>query len=429
MAGIDSKTLEALATAYDDADELAEFREQFHFPVSRSGETLYFVGNSLGLQPKATRAAIEQELDDWARFGVEGHMDAKHPWLPYHEEVRETLARTVGAQPHEVVAMNSLTTNLHLLMVSFYRPTRTRYKIVIEDTAFPSDSYAMKSQLAFHAPHAGFNSEQGLIRLKPRAGESTLRTEDILKTIDENKDSIALLLLGGVNYLTGQLFDIPTITRFGHDRGIMVGWDLAHAAGNIDLKLHTWNCDFAAWCSYKYLNSGPGAVAGAFVHERHTSNPSLPRFAGWWGNDPATRFKMGPDFVPVASADAWQLSNPPVLALAPLRVSLEIFDKATMGALRAKSVRLTGFLEQALRQSAMNSRMQILTPTDADARGAQLSLVVQGATRATAKVLHDRGVFCDFREPNVIRVAPTPLYNSFTDCVKLAKVMGEVFSA
>lgn len=429
MAGIDSKTLEALATAYDDADELAEFREQFHFPVSKTGETLYFVGNSLGLQPKATRAAIEQELDDWARFGVEGHMDAKHPWLPYHEEVRETLARTVGAQPHEVVAMNSLTTNLHLLMVSFYRPTRARYKIVIEDTAFPSDSYAMKSQIAFHAPHAGFNAEQGLIRLKPRAGESTLRTEDILKTIDENKDSIALLLLGGVNYLTGQLFDIPTITRFGHDRGIMVGWDLAHAAGNIDLKLHSWNCDFAAWCSYKYLNSGPGAVAGAFVHERHTSNPSLPRFAGWWGNDPATRFKMGPDFVPVASADAWQLSNPPVLALAPLRVSLEIFDKATMGALRAKSVRLTGFLEQALRQSAMNSRMQILTPTDADARGAQLSLVVQGATRATSKILHERGVFCDFREPNVIRVAPTPLYNSFTDCVKLAKVMGEVFSA
>ncbi len=429
MSGLDSRTLETLATAYDAADELADIREQFHFPVSKSGETLYFVGNSLGLQPKATRAAIEQELDDWARFGVEGHMDAKHPWLPYHEEVRETLARTVGAQPHEVVAMNSLTTNLHLLMVSFYRPTRTRFKIVIEDTAFPSDSYAMKSQLAFHAPHAGFRAEDGLIRLKARPGESTLRTEDILKTIDENKDSIALLLLGGVNYLTGQLFDIPTITRFGHDRGIMVGWDLAHAAGNIDLKLHSWNCDFAAWCSYKYLNSGPGAVAGAFVHERHTSDRTLPRFTGWWGNDPATRFKMGPDFVPVASADAWQLSNPPVLALAPLRVSLEIFDAATMAALRAKSVRLTGFLEQALRQSAMNSRMQILTPTDADARGAQLSLVVQGATRATAKTLHDRGVFCDFREPNVIRVAPTPLYNSFTDCVKLAEVMGEVFSA
>ena len=418
---------ETFARQRDGEDRLRSFRGLFHFPRSSAGEPLYFVGNSLGLQPKATRAAVDQELEDWAQFGVEGHFEARHPWLPYHEEVRETLARVVGALPREVVAMNSLTTNLHLLMVSFYRPTRERYQSVIEDTAFPSDSYAVQSQLDFHQARAGFNRVGGLIRLRAREGESALRTEDILAVIDRQASSIALLLLGGVNYLTGQYFDLPAITRFARDRGIVVGWDLAHAAGNIELKLHDWDCDFAAWCSYKYLNSGPGAVAGAFVHERHLGDRTLPRFAGWWGNDPATRFKMGPEFVPVESADAWQLSNPPVLALAPLRVSLEIFDRAKMPALRAKSIALTNYLEESLNGSAIRDRIRILTPRDSAHRGAQLSLEIDGATPATARRLHERGVFCDFREPNVIRVAPTPLYNSFHDVWRLVHVFDDVF--
>lgn len=418
---------EDFAHRCDAEDSLRSFRDLFHFPRAPAGKPLYLVGNSLGLQPKATRAAVDQELEDWAEFGVEGHVAARHPWLPYHEEVRATLARVVGGLPREVVAMNSLTTNLHLLMVSFYRPTRERYQIVIEDSAFPSDSYAVQSQLDFHHGRAGFDRDHGLIRLKPRDGESTLRTDDILEAIELQSSSIALLLLGGVNYLTGQYFDLPAITRFARDRGIVVGWDLAHAAGNVNLQLHDWDCDFAAWCSYKYLNAGPGAVAGAFVHERHLRDRTLPRFAGWWGNDPATRFKMGPEFVPVDSADAWQLSNPPVLALAPLRVSLEIFERATMPALRAKSIALTNYLEQLLKASAIHERLRILTPPKSADRGAQLSLEIDGATPATSRLLHERGVFCDFREPDVIRVAPAPLYNSFHDVWRLVRVLNEVF--
>jgi kynureninase len=422
-----NRTTEEYARQCDSADPLAGYRAQFHFPRLPSGEPLYFVGNSLGLQPKSARSAIEQELDDWAALGVEGHFEAKHPWLPYHEEVRDMLGRLVGAQPREVVAMNSLTTNLHLLMVSFYRPTRERFKIVIEDTAFPSDSYAVQSQLDFHAPRSGFSAKQGLIRLRPRAGESTLRTADIIELLEKQSSSIALLLLGGVNYLTGQFFDIPAVTAFAREKGITVGWDLAHAAGNVELQLHDWGCDFAAWCSYKYLNAGPGAVASAFVHERHLRDRTLPRFAGWWGNDPATRFKMGPDFVPVESADAWQLSNPPVLALAPLRASLEIFDRATMRALRAKSVALTGYLEELLHASTIRARVRMVTPSLPDERGAQLSLEVDAGRPETARRLHERGVFCDFREPNVIRVAPVPLYNSFHDVWRLVRVLDEVF--
>jgi kynureninase len=421
------RVTEDFARRCDAEDPLRSFRDLFHFPRTAAGEPMYFVGNSLGLQPKAARAAVEQELDDWAALGVEGHLAAKHPWLPYHEEVRENLARVVGGQPVEVVAMNSLTTNLHLLMISFYRPTRERYKIVIEDTAFPSDSYAVQSQLDFHHRPAGFDPKLGLIRLKARDGESALRTEDIIDVIESQSSSIALLLLGGVNYLTGQFFDIPAITAVGRKAGIVVGWDLAHAAGNVELKLHDWDCDFAAWCSYKYLNSGPGAVAGAFVHERHVRDRTLPRLTGWWGNDPAERFKMGPDFVPVQSADAWQLSNPPVLALAPLRASLEIFDRATMPALRDKSIALTGYLEELLRGSAIGDRIRILTPATPLDRGAQLSLEVNGATPATARTLHERGVFCDFREPDVIRVAPVPLYNSFHDVWRLVRVLNDVF--
>lgn len=461
---------ESFARTLDESDPLHGFREQFHFPnvegVAASAKggvdrllpqatlkepCVYLVGNSLGLQPKTTRSAVEQELDDWARLGVEGHLHGKHPWLPYHEEVRDNLARVVGALPHEVVAMNSLTTNLHLLMVSFYRPTRERYKIVIEDTAFPSDSYAMQSQLDFHARAHGFDPRAGLIRLKPRAGEHTLRTDDILNAIDREKDSIALVMLGGVNYLTGQCFDMKTITRFAQERGIVVGWDLAHAAGNIDVRLHDWNADFAAWCSYKYFNSGPGAIAGAFVHERHTKpgSPALPRFAGWWGNDPATRFKMGPDFVPVASADAWQLSNPPILALAPLRESLAIFDRATMPALRNKSRKLTEYLADLISAAPgesvnrgtsasrtnttadrpLRDHLDILTPTTFDDRGCQWSIAVKsGDTRALHARLQSRGIVCDFREPNVIRAAPAPLYNTFHDVWRFALALGTTLS-
>lgn len=435
MTSLHFQPNESFAKDLDTADPLRAFRNQFHFPAAPTPktETLYFVGNSLGLQPKSTRAALEQELDDWARLGVEGHFAAKHPWLPAHEEVRDMLARVVGAKPPEVVAMNSLTTNLHLLMVSFYRPTRERYKIVIEDTAFPSDTYAMQSQIDFHSRYTNFNASDGLIRLKPRDGEQTLRSTDILETIDRSASSIALVILGGVNYLTGQLFDIPAITKFAKDLGITVGWDLAHAAGNINVQLHDSNADFASWCSYKYLNSGPGAIAGAFVHERHHADRTLPRFAGWWGNDPATRFKMGPDFVPARSADAWQLSNPPIMALSPLRASLEIFDKATMQALRTKSLKLTAYLEYMLthapQSTGLAKRVRIITPTDPAQRGAQLSLLIDNATKQTAAQLHSRGVFCDFREPNIIRVAPAPLYNSFHDVWQLSKVMSEVFAS
>lgn len=406
----------------DAADELAGFRERFCIPAGVEGEGLYFVGNSLGLMPKATRAALTQELDDWARLAVEGHFHAKHPWLPYHEEVRGGLARLVGASEREVVAMNSLTTNLHLLMVSFYRPTRERYKIIIEDAAFPSDSYAVQSQANFHAKAAGFDAGRAIVRLAPRGGEHTLRTGDVLERIDREAGSTALLLLGGVNYLSGQCMDMGTITAFARERGVVVGWDLAHAAGNVELRLHDWGADFAAWCSYKYLNSGPGAVAGAFVHERHLGDSGLPRFAGWWGNDPATRFKMGPEFVPVASADAWQLSNPPVLALAPLRESLAIFDAAKMARLRRKSEELTAYLAWMLERLAPG--VKVLTPPTAADRGCQLSLVLPGDARAAHAALGAQGVMTDFREPNVVRVAPVPLYNRFHDVWKLAEVMG-----
>lgn len=436
---------ETFALSLDAQDPLRPFRDLFHIPPAASSgrPSIYLVGNSLGLQPRATRPAIEQELDDWARLGVEGHFHGTHPWFPAHEEVREPLARLVGALPREVVAMNSLTTNLHLLMVSFYRPTRERHRIIIEDTAFPSDSYAVQSQLDFHSRRSGFDPRAGLIRLRPREGESALRTDDILDAIDRNASSTALLMLGGVNYLTGQLFDIPTITAFARSRGIVVGWDLAHAAGNIDLNLHDSGCDFAAWCSYKYLNSGPGAVAGAFVHERHlhvakpdavrfgepSHDGSFPRFAGWWGNDPSTRFKMGPEFEPVASADAWQLSNPPILALAPLRVSLEIFDRATMSSLRAKSIRLTSYLEFLLTDRAAAgvgsniAGLRVLTPKVAAQRGCQLSLSFSSGARSLHAALGKEGVVCDFREPDVIRVAPVPLYNTFHDVWRFTELI------
>ncbi len=408
----------------DREDSLRSFRERFHIPVGQDNQPLiYFVGNSLGLMPKSTRQIVEQELDDWARLGVDGHFDAATPWYPYHETLREPAARLVGAQPNEVVCMNSLTVNLHLLMATFYRPTKARRKILMEHPAFPSDTYAIKSQIAHH----GFDPNESLLLAQPRTGEHALLEEDIEALIQKHGEEIALVLFAGVNFFTGQLFDIAKITTAAQKRGCLVGIDLAHAAGNVPLRLHDWNVDFAVWCSYKYLNSGPGAVAGAFVHERHATNPDLPRLAGWWGNDPATRFRMQlePDFVPVLSADSWQLSNPPILAMAPLRASFAIFEEAGgMDALRAKSLRLTGYLQFLLEQLG-SARFTVITPSAPDDHGAQLSILVHEHPKELFRKLEAAGVKTDFREPNVIRVAPAPLYNTFQEVWRFARILSE----
>lgn len=431
------------AARLDAEDPLRAFRDLFHIPPAADDARrpcVYLTGNSLGLMPRAAPAAVQSELEDWARFGVDAHLHGRHPWLPYHESVREPLARLVGALPHEVVAMNSLTVNLHLLMVSFYRPTPERHRIVIEDSAFPSDSYAVASQAEFH----GYDPREAIVRLRPREGEQTLRTEDVEAYFECEGRSVALVLLGAVNYLSGQWFDMDRITAAAKRAGCTVGWDLAHAAGNVPVRLHDCGgggVDFAAWCSYKYVNSGPGAVAGAFVHERwvgRLSEPTagaeesarradVPRFAGWWGNDPATRFEMRPEFTPVASADAWQLSNPPVLALAPVRVSLELFDRAGMEALRTKSLQLTGYMEFLL-ERLCGDRVRVLTPLDPEERGCQLSLAVPGHGRDLERTLHTAGVVTDFREPDVIRAAPVPLYNSFGDVRRFVETLNRVLS-
>lgn len=407
----------AFAAEMDAQDPLAKFRAQFHIPQHEGRDCIYFCGNSLGLQPKAVEAAMAQELTDWKNLGVEGHFHGKHPWMPYHEFVAENAAYVVGAKPSEVVMMNGLTANLHLMMVSFYRPTMTRYKILIEYTPFPSDIYAVQSQAKFH----GFDPANAIIEMKPRDGERTLRQEDIEEVIAREGQSIALILIGGVHYYTGQFFDIARITEAGHKQGCMVGFDLAHAAGNVLLKLHDWNVDFACWCSYKYLNSGPGAVAGAFVHERHAKSFDLPRFAGWWGNDKSVRFKMGPQFQPMAGAEGWQLSNPPIFALAPARVSLDIFREAGMENLRAKSTQLTGYLEYLLHNLKLAS-LKIMTPANDAERGCQLSITVQGNGRKVFDALQKAGVVCDWREPDCIRVAPVPLYNSFSDVYRFVEI-------
>ncbi len=401
------------AARLDAADSLRSYRELFAIPRAANDPakaSVYLSGNSLGLMPKATPAAVQTELEDWARLGVDAHLQGRYPWLPYHEFVRDPLARLVGAIPREVVAMNSLTANLHLLMVSFYRPTPERNRIVIEESAFPSDAYAVASQAAFH----GFDPREAVVRLKPREGEATLRTEDVEAYFEREGKSVALVLLGAVNYLTGQWFEMERITAAAKRAGCVVGWDLAHAAGNVPVRLHDWGVDWAAWCSYKYLNSGPGAVAGAFVHERHVRDKKLPRLVGWWGSDPATRFRMGPEFVAVDSADAWQLSNPPVLSMAPLRVSVEIFDRAGMVALREKSLNLTGYMESLL-DRLCGDRVRVLTPRDPGQRGCQLSLAIPGRVKELQAALHQRGVVVDHREPDVLRAAPTPLYNTFED--------------
>ena len=415
---------EDFARQLDAEDPLRHFRERFHLPLGPDGNPLiYLAGNSLGLMPKSARRIVEQELDDWAKLAVDAHLDGATPWYSYHETLREPTARLVGARPNEVICMNSLTVNLHLMMATFYRPTKSRNKILMEEPAFPSDTYAIKSQIVHH----GFNPNEALILVRPRDGEFVVRQDDIETAIEKHSEQIAVVLIGGVNFFTGQLFDIEKITSAARNRGCTVGFDLAHAIGNVPLELHNWNVDFAVWCSYKYLNAGPGAVAGAFVHERHATNRELPRLAGWFGNDPATRFRLHlePEFIPVPSADGWQISNPPILSMAPLRASLAIFDEAGgMEALRTKSLKLTGYLEFLLSEPDARN-LFVITPNERAARGCQLSILVQENPKELFGKLEAAGVKCDFREPNVIRAAPTPLYNAFHEVWRFAKILSE----
>jgi len=415
---IDIAAAESDARTRDVADPLASFRDEFLIPPHGDGQQIYLCGNSLGLQPRATRQALIDELDDWSQLAVEAHFRGKHPWMPYHNEVRAHLAELVGAQPREVVAMNSLTVNLHLMMASFYRPTRERNAILIEKNPFPSDRYALESQIRFH----GFDPATALIELDADEANSTISEAAIERAIDAHGERIALVLLPGVQYRTGQVFDLKAIAKRAHAKGCVVGFDLAHSAGNVPVDLHDSGCDFAVWCSYKYLNSGPGAVAGCFVHERH-ARTERPRFAGWWGHDQATRFAMGPDFVPAPGADGWQLSNPPILALAPLRVSLEIFHRAGLARLREKSIALTGYLESLICAHLFDI-IDIVTPREPKRRGCQLSLRVAGgreAGRALFDYLGDHGIVGDWREPDTIRIAATPLYNRHIDCLRFVQ--------
>ncbi|MGI9114165.1 MAG: kynureninase [Chthoniobacterales bacterium] len=412
---------EGFARQLDDEDPLRRFRDRFHLPLGDDGKPLiYFAGNSLGLMPKAARHIVDHELNEWAARGVDAHHSADAPWYNYHETVREPVARLAGAHPHEVVCMNSLTVNLHLMLATFYRPTTSRFKILMEEPAFPSDTYAIKTQIAHH----GFDPKEALVLVSPRDGEFNVREEAFEKAMD--KHEIALMVLGAVNFFTGQLFHLEGITKVARRRGIFAGIDLAHAIGNVPLALHDWDVDFAVWCSYKYLNGGPGAVAGAFVHERHAANIELPRLAGWFGNDPKTRFRLHlePEFVPVPSADGWQISNPPIFAMAPLRASLAMFDEAGgMDPLRAKSIKLTSYLEFLLARAG-SSRFTAITPTSPDERGSQLSILVHENPNELFEKLNRSGVKCDFRQPNVIRVAPAPLYNSFHEVWRFAQVLG-----
>jgi kynureninase len=402
------------ARALDASDPLASFAEEFHHPYDGNGRRLlYLCGHSLGLQPKSAARYVEQELKDWQRLGVLGHHAAARPWIPYHEQAAATLAELVGAQEREVVAMNSLTVNLHLMMVSFFRPGATRNRVLIEKSAFPSDRYAVVSQLAFH----GLNPAEHLIEIEPRPGERTLRTEDMVDRIERAGASLALVLLPSVQYLTGQSLDLPPIIEAARRAGAVAGLDLAHGIGNTPSSLHDWNVDFAVWCSYKYLNAGPGAIGGCFVHERHARSAALPRFAGWWGHDPAARFEMGPDFDPIPGAQGWQISNPPVLSAAPLLASLDVFRRAGMARVREKSIALTAFLQQLV-EIRLAGLVDIITPGAASERGCQLSLRI-ARSPAAAKRCHDHlgeaGVVSDWREPDVVRLAPIPLYNSFGD--------------
>jgi kynureninase len=415
---------EQFAKQLDAEDPLRGFREKFHLPLGKDGKPLiYFAGNSLGLMPKSAREIVEEELGNWAKLGVDAHHTAGTPWYTYHEALREPTARLIGAKPLEVVCMNSLTVNLHLMMATFYRPTKSRFKILMEEPAFPSDTYAIKTQIAHH----GLDPNDALILARPRKGDFTIKTENIVELIEKHADQVAVVMFAGVNFFTGQLFDMEKITAVAQEHGIVVGLDLAHAMGNVPVSLHDWNVDFAVWCSYKYLNAGPGAVAGAFVNERHATNTKLPRLAGWFGNDPNTRFRLHlePEFIPVASADGWQISNPPIFSMAPLRASLAIFDDAGgMERLRAKSIRVTGYLEFLLTEIS-SKKFTVITPCNPDERGCQLSILAHEHPKELLKELEAAGVKCDFREPNVIRVAPTPLYNTFHEIWRFAKILAQ----
>jgi kynureninase len=411
--------LRAEATELDRADSLAHYREQFHIPRHTDGtEVAYLCGNSLGLAPRAAREAVERELRAWQELGVEGHFKRERPWVSFHELFADHLTRLVGTRPHEVVAMNTLTVNFHLMLTSFYHYEPKQFKVLVGHAAFPSDRYAIHSHVALR----GFPPGRAIVVASPRAGEHTLRTEDIIELIERHRSEIQLVLMDGVNYYTGEFLDIPAITAAAHRHGILAGFDLAHAAGNVPLSLHDWGVDFAVWCSYKYLNGGPGCVAGCFVHERHglRDNP-LPRLAGWWGHDKESRFAMGPDFAPIPGAEGWQLSNPPLFSLAALLPSLELFSEAGMDRLRAKSEALTGLLDRALRE-LFPDRVEIITPAEPSRRGCQLSVRVKRDAKAVFAALLARGVVCDWREPDVIRLAPVPLYNRFADVVRCVEV-------
>lgn len=412
----------SFAAALDAKDPLREYRRKFAFPHRNGKPLLYFTGNSLGLQPLKAREYLQEELDDWAEFGVEGHIASRRPWVKYHEFFTEGLAEVCGAKSSEVVAMNGLTTNLHLLMVSFYRPKGKRRKIICEGKAFPSDQYALKSQLRFH----GLDPDNDLIEIMPGPDTHLISTEQILEAVEQHKDELALLMMGGVNYYSGQYFDIPRITRAVHEAGGMAGWDLAHAAGNVILKLHEWEVDFAAWCGYKYLNSGPGGVSGIFIHEKHHGQRDIPRFEGWWGHDKQSRFHMPERFNPIPTAEAWQLSNAPVFAMAPLLASLELFQAAGMTQLRAKGDLLTAYMEYVIKE--VGGAVKIITPENPRERGCQLSVEIPGLGKKAFDALSEAGVIADWREPAVIRLAPVPLYNSFTDIYEFGEKLKAVLA-
>lgn len=413
---------ESSARQLDDLDPLRSFRDQFLLPRQPDGTPqVYLCGHSLGLQPVGVRALIEQELDDWARLGVEGHFHGKTPWYSYHESLRESGARLVGALPHEVVFMNSLSLNLHLLMATFYRPCGVRKCILMDEPAFPSDHYALQSQVRHH----GLDPAECLLSIKPRDGENCVRLDDLEEVLENRGREIAVVWWNPVNFLTGQYFDVPRLVRTAHRHGCLVGLDLAHAIGNVPLQLHDWGVDFAVWCGYKYLNGSPGAVGGCFIHEQHARNTALPRLAGWWGNDPATRFRMQlqPEFIPKDSADGWQVSNPPILSMTPLRASLALFDQAGMPALYRKARHMTAYLRYLLERLHLE-QFEIITPHDLNQRGCQISLLIRDRPRELMHALVQAGIVCDFREPNVVRAAPVPLYNTYLDVWKFAYVVG-----
>ncbi|WP_396188736.1 kynureninase [Flavobacterium sp.] len=420
------------AQQLDAQDELAAYKNEFIFPQHNGKNVIYFTGNSLGLQPKRTKAYVDEVMNDWANMAVEGHFFSKKPWWDYHERFCGPLSKIVGAKTSEVGVMNTLTVNLHLLMVSFYQPTKSRFKIICEEKAFPSDQYMLQSQVAFHAKSLGFNPSEAIVEVKRRDGQLNISHDDIIKTIEEVGDELALVLIGGVNYYTGQVFDMETITKAGHNQGAFVGWDLAHAAGNIEMQLHDWGVDFAAWCSYKYMNSGPGNASGYFVHEKHHKNKELSRFAGWYGHNKERRFLMEPTFDPVEGANGWQVSNLPVLSLAPYLASVEMFEEVGMEKLIQKRNQITSYLEFILHEidkEVASAEFEVITPANQNERGCQLSVYLHGQGKELFNALMQNGVITDWREPNVIRLAPVPFYTSFEDMYDFGQILKKLINS